>query len=207
MRFAAAFLAVLLTLAACGDDDASSPTITTEPTETEPAAAPGQLTPNPDACTADMLEGTVGSARGQGDSTILTIDVTNTDRACVFDGPPELRFYAADASGLGVAFLPGPECDSGATEYTDCVYQDVIALPEAGSGTPSGVRAIVTVADLSSLPACPSPGVPITQATTIGLVFPGVARDLLIRLGQPLQLQTCIGQVHLTGYGPVSSGD
>jgi hypothetical protein len=207
MRLACALLALLLMLAACGDDDGPSPTITAEPTNTEPAVAPGQLTPNPDACTADVLDGSVKSVSNQEKATVITLDVVNTDRRCEFDGAPELRFYTAAGSGLGVAFLSGPDCSSDATDYGGCVYQDAIELPEAGSGTPSGVRAVMTVSHLSALPACPSPGAPVIEATTIGLVFPGVARDLLIPLTQPLELQTCIGQVELTGYGPLAPGD
>jgi hypothetical protein len=204
---AAAAIAALVLLAACGDDDSPS-TSTPSSSPTEAAVAPGQLTPNSNACTREIVEGTLVSTDSAGDATLITLEVQNTDVECVFDGPPELRWYDADANALGIPFTPGPACESDATEYDDCIYQDPIGLFNKRDfsvpiGTPYEVRAIVSVTKVDALIPCASP---TKQAHTIGLQFPGVSLDVQIDVEDPVEMQFCSAQVDLVGYGPVRTG-
>lgn len=208
--FAAAVLAALLLLAACGDDDSDpTPTATPEPTASEPIVSPGQLTPNPDACTADIMEGRLVGTEGAAGHVILTLEAENTERACTLEGPPELRWFDAAGTGLGVTYIAADDCESDETDYSVCIYPDAVGLDDPDANLPIGaiekVRAVVSVTNVGAVPTpCASP---LVQAAAVGLQFPGVPLDVRIPLDEPIQLQTCFNQVDMLGYGPVLSGE
>jgi len=202
VRLLAAVLFLTLLFAACGDDDSATPSPTSTLTQ-DPAISPGQTTPNPDACVSDELEAEVVSTDSENDATVITVEVTNTERACVFEGPPELRWYDADGNGLGVVFTPAPACEEGETDYDECVYSAQVSLPESGSNEPNLIRAIISVTDADALIPCASP---TKQAETVGLQFPGVSLDVQVDIEAPVEMQYCSAQVDLVGYGPVLEG-
>lgn len=202
MRLLAAMtLCALFLLAACGDDDSNdSPAATSSPTPTEAAVASGQATPNEDACTRDDVRGTFVSSDNTAGHIVLTLEVGRAERACTLLGRPELRWYGADGKGLGVPFTPNDDCGADDTDYKTCVYTDPIDLsPTSGSGAVTAVRAVVSIANIGVLEPCASPS---KQARRVGLQFPDVPQDVQITLPDVIELQTCVAQVELAGYGP-----
>jgi hypothetical protein len=80
--------------------------------------------------------------------------------------------------------------------------EDAVDLP-TGAATPAAGAAsgqltvTVAVADIGALAPCSSP---IVQAHFIGLRFTGLTDDVRIEL--PSDIQLCVPQVRLHGYGP-----
>jgi hypothetical protein len=202
MRLLLGAIAMALLLVACGGDDSSDTTGTATGTATvtqDPAVSPGQQTPNRDACLREDLEAEVVSTERADDATLITIQLTNTERDCTLEGPPEVRWYDAQGAGTGVPYTPAADCEEDETDYDECVYPDQISLPEDG-GT---VRALVSVIDVGALIPCSSP---TKQAAVVGLQFPGVSLDVQVDLDEPIEFQLCSAQVYLLGYGPVLEG-
>jgi hypothetical protein len=113
---------------------------------------------------------------------------------------------------VGVSFLPADDCEPGETDYSACIYSDVIELVDPDDtvpiGAPEKVRAIVSVANVGALPTpLPTCASPTLQAATVGLQFPGVSLDVRVPLDEPIQLQSCFNQVEMLGYGPVLTGE
>lgn len=203
---AAAAFAALVLLIACGDDNSPS-TATPSPSPTEGAVAPGQQTPNPDACTRVDVIGRLVSTEGAAGHTFLTLEVSGAERDCVLTGPPEVRWYDADGAGLGVPFTPSAECGQDETDYVTCVFPSQVSMSPANASpaadATTAVRAVVSVTNIDVLVPCASPS---KQAHIVGLQFPQVSLDVQVELPDDIEMQTCSAQVDLVGYGPVLTG-